>query len=776
MNEAKPAALTRPVVVGIGASAGGVEALSELMPHLPAGAGLAYLVVLHLDRTHASHLTEILAKRTSMKVIEASDGERIEADCVYVIVPDTALEIDDGRLAVVQRAPGPGSHMTVDHLFAAIARERGAAGVGIVLSGTGTDGSLGVAEIKAAGGITFAQDSASAAFDGMPNSAIDSGSVDFVLNAADIGAELGRVATALRSRELHDAAVPATEDEWKRLFRMLRGMSGVDFAHYKRSTIRRRLARRMALRRTETLERYLALLQEDPAELEALYQDLLIRVTSFFRDPGTYEALAELVLPRSMQNRNPSDPIRVWVPGCSTGEEVYSLAMVLLEFLGESAEQTPIQIFGTDVNLRSIERARAGLYIENMLVDVSPERLRRFFTKQDGAYEVQQARCASCASSPSTTSTRDPPFSRLDIVSCRNVLIYLDATVQKRVIAAFPLRPPSRALPAARSVREHRIGGGHVRAPRPQAKIYQRIGAARSLVHVRDSDGSLARRPRSAASVGGELRRRRPPPPRGRPGRCIGRYAPAGRPGRRGPRGRCSSAARRGVSSAPHGAASLNFLKHVRAGPADGLSEAIDEVRNTGLPARRTRRARTNGDGIERVDIEVVPLTSRPEQARCFLVLFEASATQPRTMPAAPSEGLGWRLFGVPRKPAPDPAERRERDDLKRELDATPQYLQAIIEAERSRARRSCARPTRRCSPPTRSCRAPTRSSRRPRRSCSRPTRSSPRPSTRSCATATSSSRSSTSTSERRVITPRPSSTPSASRCFCSTATCACAA
>ncbi|MEP7207761.1 MAG: chemotaxis protein CheB [Casimicrobiaceae bacterium] len=678
MNDNTRVSTPTPIVVGIGASAGGVETLSELLPHLPAAAGIAYLVVLHLDRTHTSHLAEILAKHTAMPVLEATDGAPIEPDHVYVIMPNTTLVIEATRLVVDPRGGGSGTHMAIDCLLSSIARERGVGGVGIVLSGTGTDGALGVAEIKAAGGITFAQEPASAKFDGMPKSAIDSGFIDLVLPLQDMAAELERIARGSYPGGFDEPPLPTSEEEWKRLFRMLRGLSGVDFSHYKRSTLRRRLARRMVLRHIETLEQYLARLQEDPGELAALYQDFLIRVTSFFRDPASFVALADVVLPRIVERRNPGEPVRVWVPGCSTGEEVYSLAMVLLEFLGDSGEPANVQIFGTDVNPRSIERARAGRYIENLLAEVSPERKRRFLTRIDGFFEVNKVVRDLCVFAEHNVS-RDPPFSRLDLVSCRNVLIYLDTTMQKRVIGLFhyALNPdrflmlgPSESVGATAELFEL------IDAKR---KIFQRIGTTRSVQHVRDAGSALVGRPRPASQAGGELvdldhlQREADH-------MLLARFAPAGLLVDerlnviqfRGQTGR--------FIEHQQGAASLGLAKLVRPGLLMELTGAISEARSAGVPVRKSglRNERESGG---RIAFEVVPLASRPDHARCFLILFQDDtlATNARPEPSRP--GVLGRLFASRAQDPSDAVQSSEREELKCEVEATRRYLQAIIEA-----------------------------------------------------------------------------------------------
>ena len=435
-------------IVGIGASAGGLEAVSELLAALPPRSGVAFIVVQHLDPDHESLLTELLAKRTTMPVTQAEEGLAIEPDHVYVIPPNATLTVSDRRLRLVARPSAPARHMPADALLKSLAADWGDASIGVILSGGDSDGALGIEAIKHEGGITFAQEPTHARFPSMPRNAIETGCVDFVLRPREIARELVRLVRhpylravtqpvpQAQSEESAEVVGAGEEEQLRRVFRRLRAAHGADFTHYKRSTLRRRMARRMALQKINDAAEYIALIERDPAEAATLYQDVLIRVTGFFRDPDSFEGLRQRVLPSFCEGRSVKNPIRIWVPGCATGEEVYSIAITLVEYLGERHMPEAIQVFGTDLSETAIEKARAGVYLNNITQEVSSDRLARFFVKQDDHYRIAKSIRDLCIFARQDV-TRDPPFSRLDLVSCRNLLIYLDASAQRRVMQAF---------------------------------------------------------------------------------------------------------------------------------------------------------------------------------------------------------------------------------------------------------------------------------------------------------------------------------------------------
>jgi two-component system CheB/CheR fusion protein len=374
-----------------------------------------------------------------MPVSTPADNTPVTPNSVYVIPPNTIMILSDGHLRLQPRQPLRGQHMPIDHFLRSLAADRDdLLKAAVILSGTGSDGSLALEDVKAAGGITFAQEPTSAAFDTMPRSAIASGYVDFILPPRKIAQEFTRIARApLAPRRTDDAERPVSgADELSDIFRLLHNATGVDFTLYKRSTVQRRVRRRMALRHSASVADYARDLATEHAEVTALYQDLLIRVTSFFRDPESFEALKEVVFPKILPQRGTKETVRMWVPGCATGEEVYSVAIAMLEAAGDMASNLQLQIFGTDLNEAVIERARTGVYPQNIEIDVSAERLRRFFVKTDGQYQISRTVRDMCIFAQQNVA-RDPPFSRMDLISCRNLLIYLEPGLQQRLIPVF---------------------------------------------------------------------------------------------------------------------------------------------------------------------------------------------------------------------------------------------------------------------------------------------------------------------------------------------------
>ncbi|MEG4085125.1 chemotaxis protein CheB [Microcoleus sp. POL10_C6] len=428
-------------IVGIAASAGGLEAFTQLLSHLPADTGMAFVLIQHLDPNHKSLLSEILARTTQMPVNEVEDGVAVEPNQVYVIPPNTKMVVCKGVLQLSPREKIYGKYMPGDAFFTSLAIDRGHKAIAVVLSGGDGDGSLGLKAIKAAGGMTFAQCQDTAKFDSMPNTAVATGNVDFVLPPEKIAEELANYShNPLLTGPLPMTKVeesPEQGDALATIFAVLKSTTGVDFSQYKPRTIARRIQRRMVLYKLESLNDYAQHLRHNSAEVTALYEEILIHVTSFFRDPEAFEKLKELVFPTITQNKSAETPIRIWVAGCSTGEEVYSIAICLLEFLGDQVIQPPIQIFATDIGEQAIGKARSGVYSENQMVDVSPERRTRFFIAEArGSYRISKAVRELCVFARQDLGS-DPPFSNIDLVSCRNVLIYLGESLQKKVMPIF---------------------------------------------------------------------------------------------------------------------------------------------------------------------------------------------------------------------------------------------------------------------------------------------------------------------------------------------------
>jgi two-component system CheB/CheR fusion protein len=428
-------------IVGIGASAGGLKALQELLLHLPPDLAMAYVLIPHLDPTHESLMPQLLQKVSTMPLREVVDGTRIEPNHVYIVTPNTTLDLSAGVLRTIKpRISGPVQEC-IDYFLVSLAEAAGTMAIGVILSGTASDGSVGIKAIKADGGITFAQDE-TAEFSGMPQAAIGTGAVDLVLPPRGIAEELVRLSKHpyLEHRPGAEAEPPLLESdraEFLKLLQHLERRTGVEFIHYKSATVRRRIARRMALRRITSLRDYGSYVTDNPQEARVLHDDILIHVTSFFRDPEVFRSLKTKVFPELLRNRSSKSPLRMWVAGCSTGEEAYSLAMSFLEFLEEEKVQCGVQVFASDVNDGSIAKARAGVYEGSIAVDVSAERLNRFFTRLEGGrYQVNKQVRDLCLFAKQDL-TRDPPYSKLDLLSCRNVLIYLGKALQERVLPVF---------------------------------------------------------------------------------------------------------------------------------------------------------------------------------------------------------------------------------------------------------------------------------------------------------------------------------------------------
>lgn len=449
-EEKQPGGVAPFPIVGVGASAGGYEAFSNLVRHLPKDLGMAIVLVQHLDPHHKSKLTELLSQSAKLPVIETRNGMEVKKDHIYVIPENTTMTISEGRLSLSPREERNAPPMPIDLFFRSLAYHQQNLGIAIVLSGTGTDGTLGLIAIKGEGGVTFVQDEASAKYFGMPGSAIASGSVDFILDPAAMAKELVRIAAhpyvkredKPKHRTLSESGeaenlIRESASELNTIFRLLKQRERVDFSLYKQSTLRRRIIRRMMLHKLDTVSSYIKLLQKDPAEAHSLFNDLLINVTNFFRDSKTFKMLQKRVFSRIVKAHAADSPLRFWTCGCATGEEAYSLAMSLLEFFDRTGAHHPAQIFATDISEGSVEKARAGIYPPNILQDVSQERIRRFFTKTSGGnYQVNKSIRDMCIFARQNVLT-DPPFSNLDLITCRNVLIYFGPVLQRKIIPLF---------------------------------------------------------------------------------------------------------------------------------------------------------------------------------------------------------------------------------------------------------------------------------------------------------------------------------------------------
>jgi two-component system CheB/CheR fusion protein len=427
------------LIAGVGASAGGVEAFTELLTNLPSDTGMAFVLIQHLDPKHESLLSALLAKKATMPVVEVTKGMRLEPNHVYVIPPNATMTVSDHSLQLAKRIEARGTPMPVDLFMRSLAEQHGNRAIGIILSGLGSDGTLGMAEIQARGGVTFAQDKGSARYDSMPRSAVDAGCADYVLPPRSIARELVRIAGHPYTASSHTEAIELPAQQGNGLatiFQLLSRSTGLDFTHYRQTTIVRRIQRRMVVHKIDNLEQYIRFLQVNPAEIKSLYQDMLINVTSFFRNPGLFEALRAEVFPEILKGSASDRTTRIWTPACSSGEETYSVAITLLEYLGDKPGANSIQFFGTDVSESNVRRARSGVYPDNIQADVSPERLRRFFTKIEGGYRISKGIRDMCIFAQHNVLS-DPPFSRMDLICCRNLLIYLEPVLQAKVISLF---------------------------------------------------------------------------------------------------------------------------------------------------------------------------------------------------------------------------------------------------------------------------------------------------------------------------------------------------
>lgn len=655
-------------IVGIGASAGGLEAFRELLENLPPDTGMAFVYVQHMEPRHQSMLAKIFARHSRMPVDEIQDGMRVEPNHVYVIPPNANLTVSEALLRLSPRTEIAGHHMPADYFLRSLAEDQKSCAIAVVLSGTSSDGALGLLEVKQAGGITFAQDD-SARHDGMPRAAISTGGVDFVLSPGGIARELVRIGQhpAVGGNGKADPHFPSeAEHLFDNINTLLRMGKGVDFSSYRQSTIRRRIGRRMALNRIERLEDYVALLQKDGTELDALYNDVLIKVTAFFRDRETFSYLEKSILPEMIRKRPAEQSLRVWVPGCASGEEAYSLGMCILETMGEMSVNIPIQIFGTDASEVAIQKARSGVYVENIQMDVSLERLKRFFVQINGHYQINKTVRDLCVFARHDL-TRDPPFSNVDLISCRNLLIYLAPHLQERIIPFFhfALRPGGMlllgssenpaAVPELFSVvdRRHRLFTPNP-APRRVPFDYMPQAADRSR-RARDKDA-----PTYPTSEDVQLEADRLEVERfAHAGVVINEYGEIIQF-----RGNT-----RLFLDQPAGRATFDLLKIAREGLRPALQSAIQDVRRTGERARREGISLQAGGEALRVNIDVLRLKLPRDQY--LLVMFEvAHGAETETAPAD--------------KIPVEEGENLEIQRLRQELEATTEYLQSIIEELRT--------------------------------------------------------------------------------------------
>jgi two-component system CheB/CheR fusion protein len=655
-------------IVGIGASAGGLEAFTQLLSGLPGDSGAAFVLVQHLDPKHESILASLLSRATRMPVHETTDGTRIEPDHVYVIPPAVDIALVDGRIRHVPRGTREKPHLPIDLFLRTLAHVQGSRAIAVILSGTGMDGTLGCKAVKAQGGIAFAQEPASAKFDGMPQSAILAGCVDSVLAPAEIGREIVRLARGeyIRESPKEDSEVPVVEgDQLARIFALLKRATGADFTCYKKATLKRRIQRRMALHRIERLADYATFLESQPGEVQDLHQDLLINVTSFFRDPETFRMLSTEIFPRLLHGRTANSPVRVWVPGCATGEEAYSIAMCLLETLSELGSNIPIQIFATDLSDAAIEKARAGVYLDSIAADVSRERLLRFFVRVDGNYQVSRA-VRDVLIFARQDLTRDPPFSRMDLVSCRNVLIYLEPSLQQKVMATFHYALlPGGVLVLGQSETSGASSELFTIVHKEQRIYSRRAYGIPRLSGPPDVSGKVAA-PRWVPAV--PRTARRTDVEREAERVLLSRYAPASVLVDEREEVFHFSGDTEAYLAHAQGVASLQLVKIARKGLRRDLRRLLHEARATNTLQKSEPLVLHHRGQTRRVTLEVIPIQGPGSGERCYLALFD--------------EGVRRRVPGTAVPPRGGSAARRHIAQLEQELQAQKRYQQAVQEEQ----------------------------------------------------------------------------------------------
>ena len=653
-------------VVGIAASAGGLEAFTDLLRHLPTDTGMAFVLIQHLSPDYESLLSEILGRVTEMPVHQVRDGMRVEPNKVYVIPQNTQMTLVNGLLHLAPREKTFGKYLPGDTFFDSLAADRGNKAIAVVLSGMDGDGAQGLKAVKVAGGVTFAQSEASAKFDSMPIKAVATGGVDFVLPPEAIAAELTKLGRSPLLLDAEPIVVREIEpgDALTRIFALLRTTTGVDFTAYKPNTIDRRMKRRMLLCKLESLEDYARYVKEHPAEVQALYEEILIHVTSFFRDPEAFAQLKTQVFPAISQNKTADTPVRIWIAGCSTGEEVYSIAICLLEFFSDRASIPPIQIFATDISETAIDKARAGFYLESQIENISLERRNRFFVPvATGGYRISSAVRELCVFARHNLAG-DPPFSNLDLISCRNVLIYLSDSLQERVMSLFHYSLNSTGflmLGTSESVKK--ASDLFTSADEP-AKIYARkLGLTRPLFSFTtltyplasvDSQERITQTIAQNFDLVREVNQL-----------ISNRYAPVSVV----VNDQMQILHLRGDTDPylrlPAGTTDLNLLLMAREGLTITLRTAIYQAQTQNLAVRQEQIQIESGERSTCLNLEVIPFQPTIGNVLYFLVIFEVVSS--------PVD-----------RPTSAPVERREPEDLEREITQLRQAFAAATQRELS--------------------------------------------------------------------------------------------
>lgn len=672
-------------IVGIGASAGGLAAFEAFFSGMPVDTDpdMAFVLVQHLAPDHKSILSDLIKRYTRMQVFEVEDGMRVRPNCAYIIPPNRDMALLNGTLQLLEPSAPRGQRLPIDFFFRSLAQDQREQAICIVLSGTGSDGALGVRAVKGEGGMAMVQPPESTEYDGMPRSAIATGLVDFVLPPAEMPAQLIAYVSRAFGKSVRAEPAPTlkTEDAMRKVFVLLRAQTGHDFSQYKHNTINRRIERRMAVHQVERLDDYVHLLRQTPSEVEALFRDLLIGVTGFFRDPEAFAALEEQVIPRIFAGKDMNAAIRVWVPGCSTGEEAYSIAILLQEHMESLKHAYKVQVFATDIDRQAVDQARAGVYPASIAADVAPKRLSRFFLQEsDGAaYRVHKSLRDMLVFSEQDV-IKDPPFSKLDLISCRNLLIYLGGELQKKLIPLFHYAlNPSGVLFLGTSETVGEFGDLFATLDR-KSKLYQcrenvskgyRAFPGRHLPPLTEGESDMrrsAKTPGENKSCFRELTERT----------LLQHYAPvAALVDKRGDILYLHGRSGQYLEPAP-GDPGMNILKMAREGLRRDLTIALHKAAaNQEAVHHRGLLVRTNGN-YTAVDLTIQPVAAGLDAATgptLFLVVLEEAhpaAPQPleKTAAAESTAGAAEGTVDVDARIA----------ELRRELRAKEEYLQTTNE------------------------------------------------------------------------------------------------
>ncbi len=679
-EEHQSPALMYPIV-GFGASAGGLQAFREILENLDPETGMSFVLVTHLAPDQRSFMSEIVERYTQMPVASIEDGQRPKPNHLYVLQPNQSLTLRGGMFHVEVRPSADRVPRTIDKFFHSLALDQKNHAIGVVLSGADADGALGLKAIKGEGGIALVQSPDTAQHSGMPRSSIASDHVDLVLPPAEIAVELARLAhqfTRPEVRSLEQGIVaPDDEQSFQKILQLLRGLSGLDLRLYKPETIRRRIARRMILLRMEHLAHYLRFLHLRSDELHTLQEDVLINVTRFFRDPPFWESIRDNVLPVLFQDRPPDKPIRIWCAGCSTGEEAYSLAITILEHLSQNGLDIPVQIFGTDASEQSIETARTAVYPETLAAEISPDRLRRYFIKSDHGYQVSKRVRDTCIFARQNLCN-DPPFSHIDILSCRNVMIYFNQALQRQIMLTFhyALEPGGYILLGmSEGLRDY---GEVFSTVDRKNKIYLKTGNKLPFHYEPSRIYAMTRHPALGRASTAEIESRIWPElelQRAADRIVLARFGPPGliiddRMNVLQSRGQTSN-----FLELTPGAVSWNLLRVLHDGIASEVHIAAQRAIRENIPTSTVATMIDGQAGEQTIQVDVLPITSASSRPRCFLILFQ---TLPNAEDARPLEQPATLHLSVDEKD-------RLIAQLRQDLTSTRFHLQSLVEERDAR-------------------------------------------------------------------------------------------